>query len=154
MPYTETKTIEIPELTRIAVALERLADHFCNPPKPGSPTVQVISQIQIKETTMLKFNVTLPAFDDANPNDNDVVTRRLTVSVQGGPVITVDSAADVTTVENDGFVGNNGETVTLSLVDIDAAGNQSAPSEAGVTLADVIPPPAPGAIGLAVTGQV
>ena len=103
---------------------------------------------------MLKFKVLLPAFDAANANDDDVATRKLTVTVGSGTAINVDAAATDTEVVNDLFVGNAGDLVSLSLVDVDASGNASPASTGTVTLADTIAPPTPGSLGAEVIGQV
>jgi len=103
---------------------------------------------------MLKFKVLLPAFDAANPNDDDVASRKLTVTVGSGPAIEFTAEPTFTEVNDDRFVGNAGDVVSLSLVDVDGSGNESTPSVGSVTLADTIPPPQPGSLGAEVIGQV
>lgn len=166
MTVTETTTIDIPDLKRLADAAERIHGalegienllYWRLPvpiPTPGKSQITVTSQVSIGGKTMLKFNVSLPAFDDSNPNDDDVTVRHLSVTVGSGQPIAVDAGPSDTTVENDGFVGNAGDVVSLSLIDSDASGNSSPASTVSVTLADSIAPPAPGTVGLQVTGQV
>lgn len=80
------------------------------------------------------------AVSAAPPVDKDVVSRRLTVTVNG-EAKTTDYTADATDL---GEVGaKEGDLVVLVLVDVDDAGNVSAPAEISFTAADTLPPAAP-----------
>lgn len=78
--------------------------------------------------------------------DSDVVTRRLTVLVNGEAREPVDFAADATSLGELGF--NDDEEVVLTLVDIDDAGNASEPAVFEFVATDTIPPAAPGSLGV------
>lgn len=95
---------------------------------------------------MLQFKIVLPP-----PGAADVVGRDLTVVIGSGePTLqTLDGDA----LEATGFEGNDNDSVTATLVDVDDAGNHSPPSTAQTTLTDTIPPPAPEALGFVVTGE-
>ena len=80
------------------------------------------------------------AVSAAPPVDKDVVSRRLTVTVNG-EAKTTDYTADAPDL---GEVGaKEGDLVVLVLVDVDDAGNVSAPAEISFTAADTLPPAAP-----------
>lgn len=110
---------------------------------------------------MLKFKVKMPIFSSTDPNDNDVAVRKLTVAIPGSepivldvvPVFTTDPDDPALDVNDDRFVGNAGEVVTLSLFDVDAAGNSGSATPATLELQDTIAPPAPGTFGGQVVGQ-
>jgi hypothetical protein len=143
--------IKITIESRLVDLLEQWLYKLVRPGRPGQPVVHVTSQ---GPNNMLKFKVHLPAFDAANPNDDDVVTRKLTTTVGSGTPVLTDSPATDTEVVNDLFVGNAGDVVSLSLVDVDGSGNVSSPSVATFTLVDTIAPPTPGVLSGEVTGQV
>lgn len=99
------------------------------------------------ENDMLKFYLALPA-----KSAPDVVARELTVALAGNEPVVYTLDADA--VATDELVGFDNDAVVGSLVDIDDAGNRSAPSEFSFVLTDTIPPPVPGAVGLVVTDEV
>lgn len=85
------------------------------------------------------------------PVDHDVVNRVLTVTVGG--------VSETTTVSGD--TTNFGEItvpqdveVTLTLVDVDDAGNKSEPAEVTFVSADTIPPAKPGEFGVTIVREV
>ena len=89
-----------------------------------------------KRTDMLYYAVSA-----APPVDKDVVSRTLTVTVNGELVETRTLTADATDL---GEVGvKEGDLVVLVLTDTDDADNVSAPSEISFTAADTLPPGAP-----------
>ena len=98
------------------------------------------------EFGMLQFCLCLP-----EQSCHDVVSRELTVSVGGAEPVVFTLEANAS--EQSGFEGLHGDLVAGSLVDVDAAGNRSEPSVFSFTLVDTFPPPAPGEVGLKVTGQ-
>jgi hypothetical protein len=82
----------------------------------------------------------------APPVDGDVVSRRLTVTVNGSPREPVDHAAGTTvfpelSVEQD-------DVVVLALSDVDDAGNVSEPAVYEFVAVDTIPPAKPGEFGV------
>lgn len=81
------------------------------------------------------------AVSAAAPTDSDVVSRRLAVTVNGEAREPVDFTADATTLGEIGVA--DGDVVTVTLVDIDDAGNESSPATLEFTAADTIPPAAP-----------
>lgn len=112
-------------------------------PKPG----KVSFHISQGEEDMLKFCVCLPP-----KGASDVQTRELCVSINDAEP--VKKLVDADTLHVDEFVGNHGDVVTGYLVDIDGAGNVSAPRLFKFDLVDTIAPPMPGDIGLMVLEQV
>lgn len=84
------------------------------------------------------------------PGARDVVTRELRVATATTEEIFVLGPAEV---QSDLLRGDQGTTVTVSLVDIDDAGNRSDASEAQFFLADTLPPPKPGELAMVVEGE-
>jgi hypothetical protein len=85
------------------------------------------------------------------PVDADVVSRLLTVAVNGeerGSVSFAGNSTDLGTVD----VPQDAE-VTLTLVDVDDAGNASAPAEYTFVAADTIPPAQPGYFGVTLVAE-
>ena len=91
------------------------------------------------------YRVLLP-----EPGAKDVVTRELRVVSDAGEEIFVLGPAEV---QSDLLRGDQGTTVTVSLVDIDDAGNRSEASEAQFFLTDTLPPPKPGELAMVVEGE-
>ena len=81
------------------------------------------------------------AVSAAPATDKDVVSRTLTVTVNGEAREPVAFAADATDLGEIGVA--EGDVVVLVLVDTDDAGNTSSPSEVTFTAADTIPPTTP-----------
>jgi hypothetical protein len=77
----------------------------------------------------------------AAPTDSDVVSRRLAVTVNGVARDSVEFGPTATTFGEFGVT--EGDTVTVTLVDIDDAGNESAPASLEFTAADTLPPATP-----------
>ena len=112
---------------------------------PGPLTIKG----QITMADRIQFQVALPAPPETL---NDISHGKLTVDIPGEEQIVLDSLTlDQETVGP--FEGPQDSEVTLSFVYVDDAGNESEPSEATVTLIDTFPPPAPGALGITVTGE-
>jgi hypothetical protein len=104
------------------------------------PSVRV--RLTRQESTMLVYSVSAAA-----PIDNDVVERRLTVDVVGSEPTTITFPGDATDLGE--IKVEQGATVTLSLVDVDDAGNPSTPAVAGPFEAvDTIAPAKPGEFGV------
>jgi hypothetical protein len=87
----------------------------------------------------------------ASPVDGDVVSRVLTVSVNGveqGSATFAGSAIDLGTVT----VPQDAD-VKLTLVDIDDAGNLSLPAEYYFVAVDTVAPAIPGGFGVTLVGE-
>lgn len=76
------------------------------------------------------------------PVDNDVVERRLTVSVNG-EVVSTDVYSNTTTSLGERSFAQ-GDVVALKLVDVDDVGNVSEPAIVEFTANDTIAPSVPG----------
>lgn len=110
---------------------------------PGLVLLKIVSE----EGNMLTFVLTLPA-----PGAADVVSRELVVSVNGGEAQTL--SLDGAATESSELSGEQDNSVTGTLVDIDDAGNRSEPREFSFVLVDNLAPPQPGELGLRVTAEV
>lgn len=88
----------------------------------------------------------------APPVDGDVVTRRLTIKVNGEDGGTIDTPGS--TVRFGGLKFDDGAEVELHLVDIDDAGNTSPPAIHRFTATDTIAPAIPGGFGVALVGEL
>ncbi len=85
----------------------------------------------------------------ANPGDG-VVSRELTVTVNAVPSVAL---LPFGTAQHD-LWAKEGDVVSMTLVDIDQAGNRSQPSaSASIVVSDTIPPGTPGVIGVSITAQ-
>ena len=95
---------------------------------------------------VILFQVVLPP-----KSADDVVNREVKLSFDDGGLLTVnlEPSAETTSV----LRGAEGAQVTVSLVDVDDAGNRSEPSVAVFDLVDVIPPPQPGELSLNIVGE-
>lgn len=91
---------------------------------------------------MLRCQLQLPP-----PGAPDVVLRELTQVINGiQTVLNVEQGYT--------FLAEDGAMVSLSLVDIDDAGNRSEPSPTlTFTATDTIAPPTPGELGVTVIGE-
>ena len=82
----------------------------------------------------------------AAPADADVVERRLTISVAGAePVVKTFSGSEISLGE---IAVPQDATATLSLVDVDDAGNPSEPAVFEFVAADTLAPAQPGQFGV------
>jgi len=139
----------ISAVNNIAAVLNR----FHKPPKPARLKLVVIGEIprsgDMQMVDILTFKVQLPA-PPAEPND--IINGQLTIQIGTADPQVVITAKDQAEVE--GFSGEQDSTVGLSFVYIDDSGNVSAePSTLVGTLIDTFAPPAPGTLGLVVTGE-
>jgi hypothetical protein len=103
--------------------------------------VALRARLSSQESSMLIYSVSAAPVVDA-----DVVTRRLSVTVNGEAREPVDFTADATSFGELGFADN--DSVVLTLVDIDDAGNSSEPAVFEFVAVDTIPPAAPGDFGV------
>lgn len=105
--------------------------------RPRTPGPMVTTLISEDAMDVLHYDVTLPAAG------TDVETREFTVAVEGRPDM-------VTTLPKSALLAQFGapqdSLVKLSLVDIDDAGNRSAPSVLSFKAIDTLPPAAPGGL--------
>lgn len=136
-------SVECEQLERIATAVERIAAALKRPPMPGLFSFSA----NRKGHGMLNFSIVgLPA-----PGASDVVSRELSIQI-GAAEPDVKSVA-LEASEVTGFSGGDNETVTVSLTDIDDAGNRSEPRVQSFTLVDNIAPPQPGEFGLRIDSE-
>ena len=78
--------------------------------------------------------------------DADVTGRQLTVMVNGEVISTVELSGSATDLGE--FKVEQNSNVSLSLVDIDDAGNRSQPAVLEFVATDTIPPAQPGSFGV------
>lgn len=90
---------------------------------------------------LLTYTVTAGPVTDA-----DVVTRTVTVTINGETSDSRDYAADTLTFAP--LVVSEGDNVVMTLVDTDNAGNPSAPAVVEFVAADTLPPSQPGGFGV------
>ena len=129
------------EVSRAASALCAINMRLYRPERPK------LLQKGIDEMMNLIFDITLPP-----PGASDVKIRELTYKIGADDEI-IESLNGVATAMT-GLKGPEGALVEAVLVDIDGAGNRSEPSpKLSAPLADTIAPPAPGELGITVTGQ-
>ena len=130
---------------RTNMLLEKLLDSLRNLPDPGPISLTVTKE----NGTMLLFKINLPALPD---DASDIVSGELKLKIGDADEQTIATTKEQTTVE--GLSGDAGQTVNASFAYVDGAGNRSVhPSPLSVVLADTIPPPDAGVLGLEVTGQ-
>ena len=84
--------------------------------------------------------------------DGDVVERRLTVDVNGD-VVKINSYP-TSAVDLGEYTFAQGDSVVLSLVDVDDAGNVSEPAVLAFIAKDTIPPQAPGGFSVSLLREV
>lgn len=84
--------------------------------------------------------------------DSDVVERRLTVDVNGE--VEKINSYPATAVDLGELSFKQGDSVVLSLVDVDDAGNVSEPAVLAFVAADTIPPQAPGGFAVSLLREV
>ena len=76
------------------------------------------------------------------------------VKVTVGETATVTYSLAPSSVLVEGLTGSANDPVFVSLVDVDASGNRSDPSELSAVLIDTIAPPTPGVLSLRVVGEI
>lgn len=131
----------IKSIKDLTAAINNLVKVLKRPPMPG-----ILKLVAIYEDDMLHFKIVLP-----NPGASDVVSRELTVAIAGGePVVQV---VDGTVLEVSGFSGNDNDSVSADLVDIDDAGNRSEARHGDFVLLDTIPPPKPDTLAVVVESE-
>lgn len=122
----------------------RLLRRKLPPQKPVRPKLIVTSEQGIEGMAdKLTFNVIVPAVDQAS----DIVRRE--VSVNGGEALSVDGIAEATIGP---FSGDQDSQVTVTVVNVDDAGNRSS-GDFSYTLTDTMAPAAPNEPRLEVTGE-
>jgi len=87
----------------------------------------------------------------AAPVDADVVTRLLTLVINGEDQGTAELAANTTDLSV--FSVTQNDEVVLTLVDVDDAGNKSEPAVLSFTAVDTIPPAQPGSFGVTLVSE-
>lgn len=116
--------------------------------KPAAPVLLGVVQLRSDESMADVLSYTVTA---ALPVDADVVSRLLTITVNGEDMGTVDVPVDAT--ELSVFSAPQDADVTLTLVDVDDAGNKSEPAVYSFVATDTIAPAQPGGLGVTLTGE-
>jgi hypothetical protein len=116
--------------------------------RPAAPVLLGVVQFRSDEymADVLSYTVTA-----ALPVDADVVSRTLTIVVNGENMGTVDVPVDSTELHV--FSAPQDAEVTLTLVDMDDAGNKSEPAVYLFVATDTIAPAQPGGLGVTLTGE-
>jgi len=115
------------------------------PPRPGAINIRVAAE----DRYMLQFFVGLPAKTEA---EFDVVSRKLEIDI-GGTALEPQTVP-VETLEAGPFEGPQDAAVKIHCWNVDDAGNVSeTASEFEGVLLDTFAPPAPGQLGIRVTGE-
>jgi hypothetical protein len=108
---------------------------------PQAFRAKCVRQVKRGKYMALVYNVTAGSVVDA-----DVVNRRLSVVVNGVDRGTNEYPADTTSFGELSFSDN--DSVVLTLVDVDDAGNSSSPAVVEFVAADTLPPAQPGDFGV------
>jgi len=108
---------------------------------PNAFRIKLVRTDKRSNSMALIYNVTAGAVVDA-----DVVGRKLSVVVNGEDRGVTDYPADTTSFGELSFSDN--DSVVLSLVDVDDAGNSSSPAVLEFVALDTIPPAQPGEFGV------
>lgn len=116
--------------------------------KPAAPVVLGVVQIRSDENMADVLSYTVTA---ALPVDADVVSRALTIVVNGEDMGTSNVPGNVT--ELGVFSAPQDADVMLTLVDIDNAGNTSEPAHYSFVATDTLAPAQPGGLGVTLTGE-
>lgn len=111
--------------------------------------VPICFRVSLRKKNMpdiLTYTVTAGPTTDA-----DVVTRTVTVSINGETSDSRDYPADTLTFAP--LVVSEGDNVVMTLVDTDNAGNPSAPAVVEFVAADTLPPAQPGGFGVTLVSE-
>lgn len=115
------------------------------PSQPGAVTIRVTAE----DENMLQFFVALP---QKTEGEFDVVSRKLEIEIGGTVLESQVVSADIP--EAGPFGGVDGAVVKIRCWNVDDAGNISqTASEFEGTLLDTFAPPAPGQLGIRVSGE-
>lgn len=85
--------------------------------------------------------------------DGDVVTRELSVYVDGADVAREVRAYEPSTTDLGDVLVTQGSAVVLKVVDIDDAGNRSEPAVLEFVALDTLPPAQPGSFGVTLMSE-
>lgn len=120
--------------------------YFGGVPRPGRVSVRSKRNISMS-TFGIVFALPAPSVP------SDVASRELTVKTDGAPDVVKTYAGPATA--SDELTFNLNDSIHATLVDIDAAGNRSAPSPSfDYKVVDDVPPTQPGQIGIASKKQL
>jgi len=142
----------IASVNKLTATVKRLV----KPPNPGPLKLRITEEVLKSHTPnkdqamadILNFTIQLPA---PPQEPNDIVNGQLTVQIGDETQVVMTSKAQTEVV---GLSGVQDAIVNLSFVYIDDSGNMSAePSTLIGTLVDTFAPPAPGVLGLIITGE-
>lgn len=125
--------------------IERLIQDL-NKKRPGPIGFRITEERNEGMADIIKFAINLPP--KAAP---DVVSRELTVAINGNDPVIRSLDASVTVVDD--LEGPQDASVLVILVDTDDNGNRSEASTITFVLVDLIPPPKPGELGVVVLDE-
>ena len=117
------------------------------PPKPGTLSVVLLNEESDSMAHTVTYGVPLPAL----PPKADVVKRKLTVDVEGMEANVLEAACCDEMIR--GITVEVGKTFTLTLPDVDTAGQVSEPSDPLTMVAGDPPPAKPGTLNVVVLGE-
>lgn len=140
----------VDSLIGYAAALEARLERMALQVGPLPPTIRILGEEFDHGNPMkqyIKFEVTLPP-----PSARDVTGRELSVTDGDGSTLTAVTVLPSATVSEPLRVLEN-TSITVSLVDIDNAGNRSPASSVSLIVQDTIAPPQPGTLGVHVIGE-
>lgn len=141
----------ISALNEIGRQLGRIADAIRPRPKQPEPlklqvTAERQTQVGGNTVDLLSFVLTVP------PADGDVVNRKLALTMPDGTVVNSEVAGK-DAADSETFEVPQDSVVKVSCVNVDDAGNESDPRVQEFTIADTIPPAAPGEMAVKVTSE-
>ncbi len=139
------------QLARIADALETIVCNEYGPPKPAKCALRVTNELPGGDDVADKLNFVfvVPAEDEPS----DVVSREVKLTLADGTVSEFVNEGNGA-FESAEFTADQDSEVSISVVNVDDAGNKSVPRVQSFTLVDTIAPPAPGELGVKVVGEV
>lgn len=139
------QTVAIVQLT---AEVRELRKTLKRPRRPGLLKLRITGEKAQDGMDKLQFLIDVPG--EATPTD--VVSREATVTV-GDQLPQSSEVAGSAEAHLGPFEAEEGAAVSVSVVNIDNAGNRSEARVASFVLADTIAPAAPGEIGLRVVGE-
>lgn len=132
------------ELGGVKASLRGTIRCIQGPPMPGPLKYQLVQEDSGMKVQI--YDVTLPT-----PGAADVVGREFSVKVGEGEAVITPLDGTATLVS--GIKAERDAIVTLTLVDIDDAGNRSEARVLTFTSADTIAPPQPGEMSVSLVGE-
>jgi hypothetical protein len=134
-------------LLEVLIVYQEYLDSIEKPKKPLDFNFTYLKKEKEGINMALVYSVTC-----SRPVDVDVIERRLVTKVNGEVVSS--NVYDAGTVDFGEVLFSDGDSVILSLVDVDDAGNVSEPATLEFVAADTIPPQVPGGLGVTLLREV